>query len=49
MSDDEFIRRRIRKLKELHPGLDADQLEKELIPVSGDDVNIKVSKKKKNL
>ena len=44
MSDDEIIKRRIKKLKEIHPELDEEQLEKELIPVSGDEVRIKKKK-----
>lgn len=47
MSDDELIRRKIKKLKQIHPELDEEQLEKELIPLSGDEVGIKTVKKKK--
>ncbi len=47
MSDDDLIRRKIKKLKQIHPELDEEQLEKELIPLSGDEVGIKTVKKKK--
>lgn len=46
---EEIIRRRIKKLKEIHPGLNEKQLERELIPLSGEEVDIKTVKKKKKL
>lgn len=46
MSVEELIKRRIKKLKEIHPELNERQLERELIPLSGDEVGIKVRKKK---
>ena len=41
MPAEEFIRKKIKKLKELHPELDEKQLERELIPLSGEEVGIK--------
>lgn len=49
MSAEEIIRRRIKKLKQVHPELDEKQLERELIPLSGEDVGIKIVKKRKSL
>lgn len=49
MSAEELIKRRIKKLKEIHPGLDEKQLERELIPLSGEEVGIKTLKKRKRL
>ncbi len=49
MTVEEIIRKKIKKLKEVHPELNEEQLERELIPLSGDEVSIKTLKKKKNL
>ncbi len=49
MSVEELIRKRIKKLKEIHPELNEEQLERELIPLSGEDVRIKTLRKKKRL
>ena len=49
MSVEELIRKRIKKLKEVHPELNEEQLERELIPLSGEDVRIKTLRKKKRL
>ncbi|MBI2547100.1 MAG: hypothetical protein HYW23_01500 [Candidatus Aenigmarchaeota archaeon] len=48
MSDEEIIRKRIKKLKGIHPELDEKQLERELIPLSGEEIGIKTVKKKRN-
>ena len=49
MPVEELIKRRIKKLKEIHPELDEKQLERELIPLSGEEVGIKTLKKRKRL
>ncbi len=49
MSDDELIRKRLKKFKSMHPGLDDKQLERELIPLSGEETRIKTLKKRKKL
>ena len=49
MSGEEFLRKRLRKLKKAYPGFDEKQLERELIPLSGDEVSIKTLKKRKRL
>jgi hypothetical protein len=45
MSREEFIKKKIRELKEKIPSIDEKQLEKELIPLEGKEVGIKVKKK----
>ena len=47
MPAEEFIRKKIKKLKELHPELDEKQLERELIPLSGEEVGIKMRKRRR--
>jgi len=47
MPVEEIIRKKIKKLKEIHPELDEGQLERELIPLSGEEVAIKTNKKRK--
>ena len=49
MPVEEIIRKRIKKLKEVHPELNEKQLERELIPLSGEDAGIKTLKKRKRL
>ena len=49
MPMEELTRKRIKKLKKIHPEFDEEQLERELIPVSGDEIGIKTLKKKKRL
>lgn len=49
MGVEEIIRKRIKRLKEVHPGLNEEQLERELIPLSGEEVTIKTLKKRKRL
>lgn len=46
MPVEEIIRKRIKKLKEVHPELNEKQLERELIPLSGEEIGIKLKKKK---
>jgi len=36
-----FIRKRMKKLKEIHPELDEKELERELIPLPGDEIKLK--------
>ena len=49
MGVEEIIRKRIKVLKEAHPELDEKQLERELIPLSGEEVGIKTLKKRRKL
>jgi len=49
MPVEEIIKKRIKKLKESHPELDDKQLERELIPLSGEEVGIRTVKKRKIL
>lgn len=49
MPVEEIIRKRIKKLKEVHPELNEKQLERELIPLSGEEVEIKTVKRKKHI
>ena len=49
MSAEELIKRGIKKLKEIHPELNEKHLERELIPLSGEEAGIKTLKKKKRL
>ena len=47
MPVEDIIRKRIKRLKKTFPGFDEKQLERELIPLSGEDIEIKTLKKKK--
>ncbi|MBU5537650.1 MAG: hypothetical protein QW818_03070 [Candidatus Aenigmatarchaeota archaeon] len=49
MPVEEIIRRRIKRLKKIHPELNEKQLEKELIPLTGEEVGIKTLKRRKRL
>lgn len=49
MAIEELIKRRIKKLKKAHPELNEKQLERELIPLSGEEVGIKTLRKRKRL
>jgi len=49
MPVEEIIKKRIKKLKEIHPELNEEQLERELIPLSGEEVGIKTLKKRRRL
>lgn len=46
MTIDTVIKKRIKKLKEAFPDLDEKQLERELIPLSGEEIKPKILKKK---
>lgn len=46
---EEIIRKRIKKLKKIHPELNEKQLERELFPLSGEEVGIKTLRKKKRM
>ena len=46
MPIDTMIKKRIRKLKGIYPGMDEKQLERELLPLSGEEVRPKILKKK---
>lgn len=46
MPVEELIRKRIKKLKQAHPELDEKQLERELIPLSGEEVKIRLKRRK---
>ncbi len=47
MTIETVVKGRIKKLKETFLEMDENQLEKELIPLSGEDVRIKTMKKRK--
>ncbi len=47
MTIETVVKRRIKKLKRVFPEMDETQLERELIPLSGEEVQPKVVKKKK--
>lgn len=49
MSSEEIIKKRLKKLKGFHPELDERQLERELIPLSGDEVRIKTLRKRRKI
>ncbi len=46
MEDEEIIKRRIKRLKRIHPGIDEKQLERELIPLSDEEAKIRLKRKK---
>jgi hypothetical protein len=46
MEREKFIKKKIRELKEKLPGIDEKSLERDLIPIEGNEVGIKVRKKK---
>lgn len=46
MTIDTLIKKRIKRLKETFPGMNDKQLERELIPLPGDEVKLKILKKK---
>ncbi|MBI2543531.1 MAG: hypothetical protein HYW24_05105 [Candidatus Aenigmarchaeota archaeon] len=45
MPTEEIIKRRLKKLKSVHPAFDEEQLERELIPLSGEEIAIRKKKK----
>lgn len=46
MSVENIIKKRIKKLKGIYPDMDEKQLERELIPLPGEEVRPKILKKK---
>jgi len=46
MEREKFIKKKIRELKEKLPGIDEKSLERDLIPLEGKEVGIKIKKKK---
>ena len=46
MEREKFIKKKIRELKEKSPGIDEKSLERDLIPLEGKEVGIKIKKKK---
>jgi len=46
MEREKFIKKKIRELKEKLPDIDEKSLERDLIPIEGNEVGIKVRKKK---
>lgn len=49
MADEEIIKKRLKKLKEAHPEMDTEKIEKELIPLQpGEELQPKTVKKKKS-
>lgn len=49
MVKEEIIKKSLKKLKEKYPSLEVERLEKELIPLSGEEVQPRIGKKKKKL
>ena len=50
MTDEEIIKKRLKKLKETYPEIDTEKIEKELIPLqSGEELQPKTVKKKKKI
>lgn len=49
MTIETVIKRRIKKLKRVLPEMDERQLERELIPLSGEEVQPKIIKKKRQI
>lgn len=47
--EEQFVKKKLRKMKEKFPGMDVDQIEKELYPLQGEDITPKVGKKKKKI
>ena len=47
MVKEKIIKKAFKKMKEKYPGLAVERLEKELIPLSGEEVQPRVGKKKK--
>lgn len=45
--DEDFVRKKLKKLRDRFPGMDIDQVERELFPLKGD-MHVKVGKKKKD-
>jgi hypothetical protein len=45
--DEVLVRKKLKELKAKFPGMDIDQVERELFPLQGD-VHVKVGKKKKD-
>jgi hypothetical protein len=46
MTIETVVRRRVKRLKEGFPGMDERQLERELIPLSGEEIQPRLIKKK---
>jgi len=49
MVEEEIIKKSLKKLKQRYPSLPIERLEKELIPLSGEEIQPRVVKKKKRL
>ncbi len=48
--EEEIIKKRLKKLKQAHPEIDTERIEKELIPLqTGEEMQPKVGKKKKKI
>jgi hypothetical protein len=46
MEREKIIKKKIKELKEKLPGIDEKSLEKDLIPLEGNEIGIKIKKKK---
>ncbi len=44
--DEDFVKKKLKRLKHIIPGMDTENIEKELFPVSGEEVKPRVGKKK---
>lgn len=45
--EQEFVKKKLKKMKKRFLGMDVEQIEKELYPLQGDEIAPKVGKKKK--
>lgn len=45
--DQDFVRKKLKKMKQRFPGMDVEQIERELYPMQGEEISPKVGKKKK--
>lgn len=45
--DEELVKKKLREMKDRFPGMDIEQIERELFPLKGDEVEPKIGKKKK--
>lgn len=44
--EEEFVKKKLKKMKEKFPHMDTEQIEKELYPLEGEEIKPKVVKKK---
>jgi len=47
--EEDFVRKKLRKMKKDFPGMDVGLIEKELYPLQGEEITPRVGKKKKRI